>query len=219
MNYHHRNINGQTLDLPLGKVVCVGRNYVEHAKELNNPVPSEPILFIKPATTLVPYLNPIDSTGSPYPLHYELEIAILIQETLKNATAEEAKAAVGGVGLSLDLTYRCVQSKLKEKGHPWEKAKAFDGSCPASEFVTHPNLDLDSLSLKLEINDELRQSATASEMIVDIVSLLQYASTHFSLVPGDILLTGTPAGVGVLKPGDTLVASLGDLISTNTTVV
>lgn len=219
MNYHHKNINGQTLDLALGKVVCVGRNYVEHAKELNNPVPSEPILFIKPATTLVPYSNPIDSTGSPYPLHYELEIAILIQDTLKNATAEEAKAAVGGVGLALDLTYRCVQSKLKEKGHPWEKAKAFDGSCPTSEFVTHPNLDLDSLSLKLEINDELRQSATASEMIVDIVSLLQYASTHFSLVPGDILLTGTPAGVGVLKSGDKLVATLGDLISTNTSVV
>ncbi|MCF2907563.1 fumarylacetoacetate hydrolase family protein [Pseudoalteromonas sp. DL2-H2.2] len=219
MNYHHRNINGQQLDLPLGKVVCVGRNYVEHAKELNNPVPSEPILFIKPATTLVPFSTPIDAQGAPYPLHYELEIAILIKDTLKNATAEEAKAAVGGVGLALDLTYRCVQSKLKEKGHPWEKAKAFDDSCPTSEFVINPNVDLDNLALKLEINGEVRQSASASEMIVDIVSLLQYASTHFSLVPGDILLTGTPAGVGVLKSGDALVASLDDVISTSTQVV
>ena len=219
MQYAHINIEDHNINLPVGKVVCVGRNYAAHAKELNNPVPKTPLLFIKPATALVNFKQNIHATGQPHPLHYELEIAVLIKAPLKNATAQQARNAMGGLGLSLDLTFRDLQQSLKEKGHPWEIAKAFDGSCPTSKFVEHFNGDLSSLYMELSINGTVRQSSSSAEMLMDIISLLVYASSHFTLAPGDILLTGTPAGVGVLKPGDILNAQLADLLNVTTQVI
>ncbi|MCL1080335.1 fumarylacetoacetate hydrolase family protein [Parashewanella spongiae] len=218
MRYQHTDTNGNQLNLPLGKIVCVGRNYVAHAKELNNAVPDEPLLFLKPATAFSPFEFDINSSEASYPLHYELEIAVLIKNTLKNATSEEAEAAICGIGLALDLTYRDLQKALKDKGYPWEKAKAFDASCPTSQFYTGDIKAFNELEITLEINSQLRQHGKTTDMIVDIISLVQYSSCHFTLLPGDIVLTGTPAGVGVLSKGDTLTGKLDDYFMVTTSV-
>lgn len=200
------------------KVVCVGRNYAAHAKELNNPIPVEPLLFMKPATTLVPFSDPIPASSFSEPVHYELEVAILLGKTLKNADEVDASSAIDAVGLALDLTLRELQNELKSKGEPWEKAKAFDGSCPVSSFVPNDNLDLSNLEFELKVNGELKQQGNTSQMLVPIVQLIQYASRHFTLNAGDIILTGTPAGVGALAVGDKLEASLANQVYERTTV-
>lgn len=192
-----------------GKVVCVGRNYAEHAKELNNPVPAEPILFIKPASSLVPMSGDIRIPSGMGSVHHELEIAVLIGQELKNASEEQVHSALSGIGLALDLTLRDVQSKLKEKGHPWERAKAFDGACPVSEFIGADQFpDLNHIQLKLERNGQLQQQGSSHDMLFPVVPLIADMSRHFTLNPGDIILTGTPAGVGPLESGDALNSSL-----------
>lgn len=214
----------------LGKVVCVGRNYAAHAKELNNPIPSEPILFIKPASSAVPFAPNVSLPADQGSVHYELEIAILIGHTLKNADAQQVAESIAGIGLGLDLTLRDVQAKLKEKGHPWELAKSFDGACPLTEFVSVALLTKDDrqsidskLGLKLEKNGQLQQQGSSADMLFSILPLIAHMSKHFSLQPGDVILTGTPAGVGPLNVGDVLLGelSLNDkvLLSSETTVV
>jgi len=199
----------------LGKIVCVGRNYAAHAKELNNPIPSEPILFIKPASSAVdlsPGFSIPEDQGS---VHHELEIAILIGQPLMNANNEQVAESIAGIGLGLDLTLRDVQAKLKEKGHPWERAKSFDGACPLTGFVSVPqfsNDDWQSISLdfglKLEKNGQLQQQGSSADMLFAILPLIAHMSEHFSLQPGDVILTGTPAGVGPLEQGDNLSCTL-----------
>ena len=199
----------------LGKIVCVGRNYAAHAKELNNPIPSEPILFIKPASSAVdlsPSFSIPEDQGS---VHHELEIALLIGQPLVNADENEVAGAIAGVGLGLDLTLRDVQAKLKEKGHPWERAKSFDGACPLTGFVSvaqfsednWPSISLD-LGLTLEKNGQLQQQGSSADMLFAILPLIAHMSENFSLQPGDVILTGTPAGVGPLEKGDSLSCTL-----------
>ena len=218
MNYQHI-LNALPLDLPVGKVVCVGRNYAEHARELNNPVPDEPLLFIKPSTAIQTMQTPIKLTPQRGGLHYEAEIAVLINQTLTHASEAEALAAISGVGLALDLTLRDLQSKLKDKGLPWEKAKAFDGSCCLSPFVPADTVDLTQLSLKLWINGELRQDGHTDQMLRSVAALVSHISEWFTLQPGDVVLTGTPAGVGELYAGDQLKLQLSDLIEASAEVV
>ncbi len=218
MHYKHIDLNQKKISLPIGKVVCVGRNYADHAKELNNKVPEEPLLFMKPNTALTHFSDPISIQHLSHAVHYELEVAILIGQELKQAQKEHILPAIAGVGLSLDLTLRDVQNQLKSEGYPWEKAKAFDGSCPTSFFCTQKNIDLTNLSLQLSINNKIVQQDNTRNMIFDIVSLIQYTSSHFTLLPGDIVLTGTPAGVGKLNHQDMLSASLHDFISLTTSV-
>lgn len=195
----------------LGKIVCVGRNYAAHAKELNNPIPSSPILFIKPASSAVPASPNFSIPQGQGSVHYELEIAILIGEALKNASEEQVATSIVGLGLGLDLTLRDVQAKLKEKGHPWELAKSFDGACPLTHFVS-VNLtsadDWQSIGLKLEKNGKLQQQGSSADMLFSILPLIAHMSEHFSLQPGDVILTGTPAGVGPLAVGDSLLGEL-----------
>lgn len=214
MSYQHRFQDGSSVDLPLGKVVCVGRNYADHAAELNNPIPTEPMLFIKPATSVVdmdkPFIVP-QGLGS---VHFETEMSILIGSVLTQASELEAEKAIAGVGLGLDLTLRDLQSKLKEKGHPWEKAKAFDGSCPLSCFVKPDQItDLQNVDIKLTVNGEVRQDGNSSHMLNKVLPLISYISRFFTLQPGDVVLTGTPAGVGPVQAGDKLQVELGGLIS------
>ncbi len=205
---------------PLGKLVCVGRNYAEHAAELNNPVPDEPLLFMKPATSVVPMAAPIDLSRQQEPVHYETEIALLIGQPLSQASAEEGLAAVAGVGLALDLTLRGLQSKLKAQGHPWERAKAWDGACPLSGFVAAQQVTCwSALRLCMQLNGEVRQHGSASEMLMSIPDLLAHISQTFSLLPGDVVLTGTPAGVGTLSKGDQVYLELNDLLSIRTQAV
>ena len=190
--------------------MCVGRNYAAHAKELNNPVPSTPMLFIKPATAVVGLDAPIVIPQDKGACHHELEVSVLIGEVLTNSSPEAAKQAVVGYGLGLDLTLRDVQNTLKEKGYPWEVAKAFDGSCPLTAFVpTEQVADPLTLDLQLERNGMLQQKGNTSEMITGIFDLVAFMSTQFTLLPGDVVMTGTPAGVGPLEQGDKLVLALG----------
>lgn len=209
MKYQHVFNDGAVCDLPVGKVVCVGRNYVDHIKELDNPMPTEPILFIKPATSLQPISQPIVIPDFTNDCHNETELAVLIGKKLTSASREEAQAAVAGYGLALDLTLRDVQKSLKEKGLPWEKAKAFDGSCPISPFIGPDDLaDPQNTQLKLEVNGQVRQNESTKLMINKIFDLIVYMSGFFTLLPGDVVLTGTPAGVAALKSGDQLALEL-----------
>lgn len=202
-------IDGQPSSLSFGKVVCVGRNYAEHAKELNNPIPSQPILFMKPTTSVVPMAEPLVIPQDQGSVHHELEIALLIGEPLANAEESDCAQAIVGVGLALDLTLRDVQTKLKEKGHPWERAKAFDGACPVSEFVGADHIqDWNSIALQLIRNGDIQQQGSSAEMLFPILPLVAHISKVFSLQPGDLILTGTPAGVGPLVSGDQLEAKL-----------
>ncbi len=221
MSYQHQYTDGTPIHFPLGKVVCVGRNYAEHAAELNNPIPSEPLLFIKPGSCTVG-LN--DSFAIPQDrgvVHYEAEIAVLIGKPLsKQPSAEEVRDAISGFAPALDLTLRDVQAKLKEKGLPWELAKSFDGAYVLAPFVsgdTYP--DLSDIGISLSINGELRQNGNSSAMLNPIIGLIQHIAGHFSLQPGDVISTGTPAGVGPLASGDQLEIALSEQTAFTTRVL
>jgi 2-keto-4-pentenoate hydratase/2-oxohepta-3-ene-1,7-dioic acid hydratase in catechol pathway len=207
MPYAHRDIQERPIPLPLGKIVCVGRNYAAHAKELNNPVPTRPLLFMKPFTSLTPFgpeLRPPQGT------HFETEIACLIAAPLSAVQADAVWPAISHLGIALDLTLRELQSELKAQGHPWERAKAFDGSCPISRFVPVHQLRTAQLRFGLDIDGEPRQRGDSNDMITPIAPLIAEMSQSFSLLPGDIALTGTPAGVGPLLPTQVLRAFLED---------
>ncbi|MGO1461412.1 MAG: fumarylacetoacetate hydrolase family protein [Marinobacter sp.] len=218
-HYQHHWKDSTPVHLPLGKIVCVGRNYAEHAKELDNPVPSEPLLFIKPATSAVHVTRPLESPASQGQVHFETELAVLIGKPLTDASASEAQAAILGYGLALDLTLRDLQGQLKEKGHPWERAKAFDGACPLSPFVAADRLPNDHITFSLDINGQRQQSGDTRDMLFPIIPLLAHISSHFTLLPGDVVLTGTPKGVGPLHSGQILTLQLEDELSVSTKVV
>ena len=211
MRYAHHWLGDVACDYPLGKAVCVGRNYAAHAKELNNPIPTTPILFLKPATSIVPLSPSISIPGNRGECHHELEVSLLIGERLTNANEPDALAAIAGGGLGLDLTLRDLQQTLKNEGKPWELAKAFDGALPLTNFIRRAQLqDLRELEFSLEVNGTVRQQGKTSEMLTPIPALLAYISQHFTLMPGDIVMTGTPAGVAKLQAGDRLVLRLLD---------
>tara|TARA_R110000823_G_scaffold290928_3_gene409220 strand:+ start:181 stop:846 length:666 start_codon:yes stop_codon:yes gene_type:complete len=219
MTFTPRFLDNSRFEHTLGKIVCVGRNYVEHAKELDNPVPTEPLLFIKPATAAVRLEETINAPAIRGEVHFETELSLLIGEPLSNATPEQADRAIVGLGLALDLTLRDVQSRLKGSGHPWEVAKGFDGACPLSSFIKlSEQRHWDALSFSLSINDELRQKGNTADMLFSVTELLVEMSRHFTLEPGDVILTGTPAGVGVLPRGATLHFSLDDAFEVTTQV-
>lgn len=204
-HYQHLWVDGSNIGLPVGKVVCVGRNYVAHAKELNNPIPESPLLFIKPATALASLAAGLRLPGHQGVVHHEAELALLIGQTLDGTHNITPQQAIVGVGLALDLTLRDVQEQLKKRGQPWEIAKAFDGACPCSPFVDAGEFtDLQDIGFRLEVNGQVRQVGNSQDMLFPVDELLPAMSAHFTLLPGDIVLTGTPAGVGPLLPGDRL---------------
>jgi 2-keto-4-pentenoate hydratase/2-oxohepta-3-ene-1,7-dioic acid hydratase in catechol pathway len=218
--YCHGYAGEVRIDLPIGKLVCVGRNYAAHAQELGNPVPATPLLFIKPPTAAVdfaPFIRVPTTRGS---VHHELEIALLIGRELCAATPEQARAGIAGIGLAIDLTLRDVQETLKASSHPWELAKGFDGACPLSAFLPlDPMLDLSSLELRLVVNGRRRQFGNSAQMLTPIIELICHASTQFSLWPGDVVLTGTPRGVGPLVPGDRISADLAGTLRVRSQIV
>lgn len=223
MDYRHRYRDAEegvsVSDLPVGKVVCVGRNYAEHARELNNAVPAEPMLFIKPATAQVRMEEPFVIPRGQGACHVETEMALLIGETLTKGDDAQVLPAIAGVGIGFDLTLRDVQNNLKLQGHPWEKAKAFDGSCPLSVFVSAEGLVWSDVSLQLVRNGQLQQDGNSRDMITPVAELLGYICQFFTLRPGDVVMTGTPAGVGPLESGDKLEARLSDRLTVSTTVL
>ncbi|WP_297822109.1 fumarylacetoacetate hydrolase family protein [uncultured Paraglaciecola sp.] len=218
--YKHIDSECKKIDLPVGKVVCVGRNYLQHIKELDNDVPSTPLLFNKPSTALVPLNSPVVIPKNLGPCHNELEVAVLIKTRLCQTSIKDAEAAIWGVGLGLDLTLREVQNTLKKQGHPWERAKAFDCSCPMSQFIAKEQLDnLSNIDFSLSVNNELRQQGNSQEMLFPILKLLVNISNTFTLLPGDIVMTGTPKGVAALLVDDHITIELNGHFSIRTYVV
>ena len=210
MSYQHQYVDGTRIHFPLGKVVCIGRNYAEHAKELDNPIPSEPLLFIKPASCVVPLQETFTIPTDRGVVHYEAEIAVLLGKSLSTRpSVEEVLDAISGFAPALDLTLRDVQARLREKGLPWEIAKSFDGAAVIAPFVSADSFpDLTDIAIRLTIDGEVRQDGNSSLMLNPIVPMIQYMAGCFSLQAGDVILTGTPAGVGPLEVGADIVLEL-----------
>lgn len=191
------------------KIVCVGRNYAEHARELGNELPESPVLFIKPPSSLIGLSQGISWNKELGECHFECELAIQIGQPLKNASKDQAKAAIAGVTLGLDLTLRDLQNQLKNKGQPWERAKAFDGACVLGQWLAPDMLDdLSNSRFHLRVNGAVRQQGNSTDMLFGVVDLLVDISKVFSLQPGDVVMTGTPAGVAALTSGDQLTLTL-----------
>lgn len=215
---HFKNEHGEPIALPIGKAICVGRNYDDHIKELNSQPTGKPLLFMKPSSAFVDIEQAIVIPRDKGECHNELEIALLIGGKVdKNIPFHEEEHVVG-VGLALDLTLRDLQNGCKEKGHPWEIAKAFDGSCPVSKFVQISPSEYQNLHFQLSVNGKLRQSGNSAHMIFDIPALINEIRQSFTLLPGDVVLTGTPKGVGPLREGDSLALSLNDHLTVSTQV-
>jgi len=195
--------------IPIGKIVCIGRNYPEHAKELGNEVPGKPVLFLKPASAVIYSGEDIIHPSFGNELHHEVELVLLIGAKIKDAALDEADNAIAGYGVGLDMTLRDVQSKLKSKGHPWTLAKCFDTSAVISDFVLKDDykLSLDN-KITLSINDVIKQKDTLSSMIFNPAELIEYVSSVMTLEKGDLIFTGTPAGVSKINRGDKLVGKI-----------
>ncbi len=209
MIYQHIDYQGNSINLPVGKVVCIGQNYLDPIPEMNSKTAPEAFFFIKPATAFVPISPSFTILTMHGDVHNEAEIAVLLKAPLKNASVDQVLAAVWGYSLALDLTLREVQAQLKQLGRPWEIAKGFDGACPVAGFIP-ANLvdDPQQLIFALSVNGQVRQQGDARLMIRGIAQMMSEMSQHFTLLPGDIVLTGTPAGVGPLHAQDTLELTL-----------
>lgn len=180
---------------------AVGRNYAEHAKELGNEIPIEPIIFLKAGSCATCASKEIHLPKWATDVHHEVELALRFDKNLQISEA----------CIALDLTERTKQNQLKAKGHPWTLAKSFTESCPLSNFFPVSDLDeLKNLDITLQINGQTRQNGNTSQMIFPLEKLVNYVKKHFPVVAGDLLLTGTPSGVGPVHPGDKLQAQLGD---------
>jgi 5-carboxymethyl-2-hydroxymuconate isomerase len=195
---------------PIGKIVCLARNYAEHARELGNETPAAPVLFMKPASSVIGDGEAVVIPPYSQECHYEVELAVLIGTQARRVTAGSALEYVAGYGVAIDMTLRDVQNQLKAKGLPWEIAKGFDTACPLSDFVTADSVaDPHALNLKLAVNGEARQNGTSADMINRIPQIIAHISAIFTLDPGDVILTGTPAGVGQVRAGDVMSAEIG----------
>ena len=191
------------------KVICVGKNYADHAKEMNSTVPTEPLLFLKPWTAVTALKGEINVPQNKGQVHHELEIAYVIGKTLVNASESQVQKSITGIGLALDLTLRDVQATLKEKSFPWDKSKGFDLSCPITCIPTDDlAVDHDNVGISLIKNGQPQQQGNSADMIFKTIQLISYMSNWFTLNAGDIILTGTPAGVGPVQTGDQLSSSL-----------
>ncbi|MGB5528438.1 MAG: fumarylacetoacetate hydrolase family protein [Ignavibacteriaceae bacterium] len=199
-------------EFPIGKIVCVGRNYAEHAKELGNEVPEKPVLFLKPASAIIYSGGQIIHPEYGNELHHEVELVLLIGETIKNADKAEAEKATIGYGVGLDMTLRDIQNELKKKGNPWTLAKCFDTSVVISDFVLKKDyqLKLDE-KLELKVNGIIKQSEALKSMLFNPAEIIEFISAVMTLEKGDLVFTGTPAGVSRVKRGDKLEAKLGEV--------
>ncbi|MBN1822514.1 MAG: fumarylacetoacetate hydrolase family protein [Prolixibacteraceae bacterium] len=188
------------------KIICIGRNYVAHAKELGNEIPDEPVIFMKPDSALLRNNEPFFIPGFSNEIHHEIELVIKIDRLGKYIEKRFAHRYYSEIGLGIDFTARDLQQKLKDKGLPWEKAKAFDKSAVlANTFLKKDQIEnLNSIKFNLNINDQQVQSGDSSLMIFPIDEIIAQVSKYFTLKIGDLIYTGTPAGVGPVKIGDRL---------------
>ncbi len=192
------------------KIICIGRNYADHAKELKNEVPTEPVFFMKPDSALLPQNHPFYIPEFTQDLHHEIEVVIRINRLGKHIHRKFAHRYYSEIGLGIDFTARDVQAKCKEKGLPWEKAKAFDHSAPVSkQFIDKAEFaDLNNLNFSLENNGKVVQQGNTKDLLFSFDVLIEYLSQFVTLKIGDLIFTGTPAGVAKVNPGDRLIGKL-----------
>lgn len=197
------------LEFAIGKILCIGRNYVDHVRELGNELPAAPVVFMKPASSVIGDGDEIVIPAYSNNCHHEAELALLVGKEGKNIPESEALSHLAGYGVAIDLTLRDVQDELKKKGLPWDIAKGFDTACPLSIFAPQEAVaDPCNMDIRMTVNDQLRQNGNTSLMINPAARLVSHLSTIFTLEPGDIILTGTPAGVSRILPGDSLTAEI-----------
>ena len=192
------------------KIICIGRNYAEHAKELGNEIPENPVIFMKPDTAILKKGSDFYIPEFSDDVHYELEVVLKISKGGKYIQEEKASNYFDEIGLGIDFTARDLQSKLKEKGLPWELAKGFDSSAVVSEFYKKSDFDMRNLSFSLMKNKEKVQDGNTSMMIFSPEKIIAFVSQYFTLKTGDLIFTGTPQGVGKVEENDILQAFLED---------
>ncbi len=186
------------------KIICIGRNYAKHIEELANERPENPVVFLKPDSAILPKKMPFFIPTFSNDIHYEVEVLVKINKVGKHIAPKFAHRYYDTIGLGIDFTARDVQAQCKEKGLPWEKAKAFDGSAIVGAFYPKEEFNLNNLSFQLHKNDEVVQDGNTSNMLWKIDELISYVSQYFTLKKGDIIFTGTPAGVGKVTENDIL---------------
>ncbi len=193
------------------KIICIGRNYVQHAKELNNPIPERPIWFMKPETAMITKNKPFFHPEFSQEIHFETELVYRICKVGKYIEEQFSHTYYDAIGVGFDFTARDLQTECKVKGLPWEPAKAFDGSAPISDFIAVAKLgDLKDIQFSMKKNGEVMQQGNSKDMLFSIDRIIAYVSQFVTLKIGDLIYTGTPAGVGPIEIGDTLEAFIGD---------
>lgn len=201
------------------KIICIGRNYILHAKELNNPVPEIPVWFMKPETAIINKDQPFFYPEFSQDIHYETELVYRICKVGKYIDQKFAHTYYDAIGIGFDLTARDLQSTFKAKGLPWEPAKAFDGSAPLSPFIPIEEFEnIDSIDFSMHKNGELTQQGNSKDMLFPIDRIIAYVSQYLTLKIGDLIFTGTPAGVGPIEIGDKLEAFIGDKLMLTTEI-
>ena len=203
------NKEEEQVSFTVGKIVCVGRNYVAHAEELGNEVPEFPLIFLKPPSNLIFSGDKLVHPDYSDEMHHEVELVLLIGNSVKNGDEIEARNAIAGYAVGLDMTLRDIQSELKKKGHPWTLAKCFDGAAAVSEFVSSGNYDfIGDERIMLKVDGNIRQNSTLDKMIFSPVEIVKYLSSIMRLEPGDLIYTGTPKGVSKVERGNKLFADI-----------
>jgi len=193
------------------KIICIGRNYHDHISELNNKIPQEPLFFLKPDTAIQPKGHPFFIPDFSNNIHYEVELVIKISKNGKNIDEQFSHKYYEEIGLGIDFTARDIQQECKELGHPWEKAKGFDGSAQIShKFINKNELDLNNIKFKLEKNQQIVQNGNSKDMIYSFGYIISYVSKFYTLRAGDLIYTGTPSGVGKVEIGDKLAGYLNE---------
>ena len=191
------------------KIICIGRNYHDHISELKNKITKEPLFFLKPDTAIQPKGHPFFIPDFSNNIHYEVELVIKVSKNGKNINEQFSHKYYEEIGLGIDFTARDIQNQCKELGHPWEKAKGFDGSAQIShKFINKNDLDLNNICFKLERNQQIVQNGNSKDMIYSFDYIISYVSKFYTLRAGDLIYTGTPAGVDRVEIGDKLIGYL-----------
>ena len=187
------------------KIICIGRNYLDHAKELGNKIPTSPLFFLKPDTAIQPKGHPFFIPDFSNNIHFEVELVLKISKNGKNIDEKFAHKYYDEIGIGIDFTARDIQEDCKKNGLPWEKAKGFDGSAQISnEFINKKSLNLEDINFSLNLNNSLMQKGNSKNMIFTFDQIISYISKYYTLRAGDLIYTGTPSGVGKVEIGDSL---------------
>lgn len=192
-----------------GAIYCIGRNYAEHAKELNHPIPKSPIIFMKPVCSLLPDQGTVIIPKNSINVHHEAELVIAIGTGGKNIARENALSHIAGYAIGIDITARDIQNELKDAGKPWLLSKGLDTFSPIGNFVLPQSIDNPhNIQVELSVNGIIKQNGNTKDMLFPVDVLIEKVSSYFTLAPGDLIYTGTPEGVGPLVQGDTVTASI-----------